>query len=55
MKRVDICPQCGTTLRWQPPDMVICVMWICPRCKYKRGEGSERNPYKFLRRRKRYV
>lgn len=52
MKRSDVCPSCGTTLRYEPPDEFGCGSWLCPRCKYRRPEGSPINPCKFLRKKK---
>ncbi len=55
MKRSDVCPSCGKSLRYEPPDSfgMGCGSWACPRCKYRRPEGSPRNPYRFLKRKKR--
>ena len=43
--RRDLCPACGTQLRYEKPDSwgMACGAFICPRCKYKRPEGSARN------------
>lgn len=53
--RSDVCPSCGTALRWSPPDGwgVGCGMWVCPRCKYKRPDGAAVNPWKALKPKKR--
>lgn len=39
MIRTDICPNCKTALRWEPPDVMVPAKWVCPRCKFKRFEG----------------
>lgn len=51
MKRSDICPSCGKALYYEPPDIygMMCGAWVCPRCKYRRYEGSPKNPMKFFR------
>ena len=56
MNRSDVCPSCGKALRWYPPEGTFnnpgC--WVCPRCKYKRAEGSVPNIWKTrVRKRKR--
>ena len=53
MNRNDICPSCGTSLRYEPPNEWGGGQWICPRCKYKRREGSATNPFKFFKKRRR--
>lgn len=51
--RSDKCPNCGTYLRWQTPDELVAGSWTCPKCKYRRFEGSERKlPWLKRRRRK---
>ena len=45
MIRTDVCPNCKTMLRWEPPDEMVPGKWICPKCKYKRGEGSMVTPW----------
>lgn len=54
MNRNDICPSCGTRLRYDPPDSwgLSAGSWICPRCKYKRPEGSAANPMRFFKKRR---
>lgn len=51
MRRSDVCPSCGTVLRWVPPDDwgIGCGEWKCPRCKYKRPDGAAMNPWKALK------
>lgn len=43
--RRDLCPSCRTQLRYKKPDNLglQAGYYICPRCKYKRYEGSVRN------------
>lgn len=55
MKRNDICPTCGTSLRWEDPDDwgMKSGSWFCPRCKYRRLDGSPIDPFKFFRKHKR--
>ena len=54
MNRSDICPSCGKQLRWSPPETVgiggIAGYYYCPRCKYKRYEGSDPNPFSLRKR-----
>lgn len=54
MNRFDICPSCRTALRWMPPDEIGWMRgaWVCPRCKYARGEGDPKNPMKKLKRKR---
>lgn len=52
MKRNDVCPSCGMRLRREPPDVMSAAKWVCQRCKYKRYEGAETNPWKAFRRKK---
>lgn len=40
MNRTDVCPSCGTKLRYEQPDIMMCGAWVCPRCHYRRREGS---------------
>lgn len=55
MKRTDVCPSCGKALQWEPPDEygMCCGSWVCSRCKYRRPEGSAKNPLGFMKRKKR--
>lgn len=53
--RSDKCPRCGKYLRWIPPTEWASGMWSCPKCKYKRMEGSPRNIFHFLKRKKKKV
>ena len=55
MKRSDICPSCGKVLYYEPPDIygMMRGAWVCKRCKYRRPEGSPKNPMKFLRKKRR--
>lgn len=53
--RSDKCPRCGKNLRWIPPTEWASGMWSCPKCKYKRMEGSARNIFHFLKRKKKKV
>lgn len=53
--RSDKCPSCGKYLRWIPPSEWEPGKWVCPKCKYRRHEGSERNMFSFLKHRKKKV
>ena len=51
MIRKDVCPSCGKQLQ-QFYDNGY-TRWYCPRCKYKRYDGAEENPWKAFRRKNR--
>ena len=50
MNRPDLCPVCKNQLRWQEPGGIFNNpgYYYCPKCKYRRYEGSE--PRMFFRR-----
>lgn len=50
LTRKDVCPSCGKQLRCLYDNGY--TLWKCPRCKYKRHEGAEENPWKIFKIRK---
>lgn len=50
MNRPDLCPVCKKQLRWEEPGGIFNGpgYYHCPKCKYRRYEGSE--PRMFFRR-----